>query len=99
MALKNRIRNSNGIHFRLLNERAIQIKGGYKKAIEMLKTGKFAYIADDISAKTLSGYEFGFHGVCKFYLTIEPFLTSTQKIIFPVSIRHFLLSYGCELQS
>ena len=70
-------------YFRLLNERAIQVKG-HQKAIEMLKSGQYANIADDITAKKVIGDTFGVHGVCRFYLTTEPFLTTNYGIIFPV---------------
>ena len=50
----------------------------------MLKSGQYANIADDITAKKVIGDTFGVHGVCRFYLTTEPFLTTNYGIIFPV---------------
>ena len=38
-------------YFRLLNERAIQVKG-HQKAIEMLKSGQYANIADAVAIHT-----------------------------------------------
>lgn len=55
----------------------------------MLKTGQFAHIADDITARQVIADEFGSHGVCKFYVTAEPLFTSNLVMIFPVSVKYF----------
>ena len=52
----------------------------------MLKTGQFAHIAYDVTARKVVADEFGSHGVCKFYLTAEPLLTGHQVMICPVSL-------------
>ena len=62
----------------------------------MLKTGQFAHIADDITARTVIADEFESHGVCTFYLTAEPLLTGNQVMIFPVNIKYFN-SYESEV--
>ena len=59
---------------------------GYKKAMQMLKAGQYAYVGDDITAKKIIGDEFSYHGMCKFYLTTEPLLTSSSGMIFPVRV-------------
>ena len=72
-------------HFRLFHDGAIQIKG-HEKTIKMLKTGHFAHIADDVTARKVIADEFGSRGVCKFYLAAEPLLTGHHVMIFPVSL-------------
>ena len=57
---------------------------GRKKAMQMLKAGQFAYVGDHYTAKRIIGDDFGYHGMCKFYLTTEPLLSSYTAMIFPV---------------
>ena len=60
--------------------------------MKMLKTGQFANIADDITARKVIGGAFGSHGVCKFYLTTEPLLPGIWHLavmIFPVSLKYY----------
>ena len=53
--------------------------------MEMLKTGKFAMITDDITARKVMAESLRSEGVCKFYMTPEPYCQYNQMMIFPVS--------------
>ena len=67
--------------------------------MKMLKTGQFANIADDITARKVIGGAFGSHGVCKFYLTTEPLLPGNHQAapIFPVSLKYYYYTSDNEV--
>ena len=71
--------------FRLFHDGAAHFKGSCELNVGRIKSGEYAQVCEKLSARKVMSDEFGYEGVCQFYLTSKHLFSLSFGMIFQVN--------------